>query len=98
MDKKAKIEKVIKLLKEHNLKELEVCRFGTYTQYEVAGEFIDINLLEHEEELEEDLYFKLLKELSFVNKNFIKSLGLYESGQNELWLTENGFEKRHFNI
>ena len=98
MNTQEKIKKAVDLLKKYNLKELEVCRFGTYTQYEVAGEFIDINLLEHEEELEEDLYFKLLKELSFVNKSFIKSLGLYESGQNELWLTENGFEKRHFNI
>ena len=50
------------------------------------------------EYLDEELHEKLYKELKFINKTFIKALGLYESGQNELWLTKDGFESKLFTI
>ncbi len=76
---------------------VELYRFGTYSQYEVAGEKVnkwdelsvwdDYDL---ENVLERDLVAELDDTLSFLNKKYIKSIGGEMYGQNVLVLNEDG--------
>lgn len=95
---KQKVEKAIQLLKDNNIPELEVCNFGIYYQYELAGEKVSCYVLddcELEEELEEEL-FDLLK---FINEKYIyKTLKFPDEGQNKLILNKDGFTYKTFSI
>jgi hypothetical protein len=97
MKKQEKILKAIQLLKDNNIEELEVCNFGTYRQYELAGEFISIYILD-DCDLEEDLYEELSNLLDFIDEKYIKKLGFWKNGQNTLILTQEGFKTGTFTI
>lgn len=98
MKKKEKVKKAIQLLKDNNIEELEICRFGTYRQYELAGEFISIYTLQNSILNNIDLEEEFYNLLEFVNEKYIKKLGFWDHGQNTLILTQKGFKKGDFRI
>lgn len=97
MKKEEKVLKAIQLLKDNNIEELEICNFGTYRQYELAGEFISIYILD-DSDLEENLHEELSDLLDFIDEKYIKKLGFWQHGQNTLILTQKGFKIGTFTI
>jgi len=72
---------------------VELYRFGTYTQYESAGE--EVNKWEEidffdDYEIEDNVVEELDGILSFLDKKYIKSIGGEMYGQNVLLLNEDG--------
>ena len=72
---------------------VELYRFGTYTQYESAGE--EVNKWEEisffdDYEIEDDKVNEMDTLLSFLNKKYIKSIGCEMYGQNVLILNDDG--------
>ena len=72
---------------------VELYRFGTYTQYESAGEEVnkwqEIEIFD-DYDIGEDKEEELDTLLSFINKKYIKSIGGEMYGQNVLLLNEDG--------
>jgi Fe-S cluster biosynthesis and repair protein YggX len=104
---KTNIDKAIQILKDNGLKEIEICRFGIYYQYEVAGERINCCPLEWLGEENEkilgdrydEVYEQLEEVLGFIDEDYIYDvLGYDDEGQNLLILTQNGFTTRTFSI
>ena len=96
---KQKVEKAIQLLKDNNnIPELEVCNFGIYYQYELAGEKVSCYVLD-DCELEEELAEELFDLLKFINEKYIyKTLKFPDEGQNKLILNKDGFTYKTFSI
>ena len=95
---KQKVEKAIQLLKDNNITELEVCNFGIYYQYELAGEKVSCYVLD-DCELEEELAEELFDLLKFINEKYIyKTLKFPDEGQNKLILNKDGFTYKTFRI
>lgn len=76
---------------------VELYRFGTYSQYEVAGEKVnkwdELSIWDDydlENVLDRNLVSELDDTLSFLNKKYIKSIGCEMYGQNVLVLNEDG--------
>ena len=106
-EKQTNINKAIQILKDNGLKELEICRFGIYYQYELAGERVSVCPLEwlgkEAEEILGDRYdevWETLDELlGFIDEDYIYDvLGFDDEGQNKLILTHEGFTTRTFSI
>jgi hypothetical protein len=97
------VDAAIQILKEVGLKELEVCRFGIYRQYEVAGEKVSVYVMDEGTEEEEaalgDRWEELYELLEFIDEDYIYDvLGYDDEGQNTLILTYNGFKQGSFSI
>jgi DNA-binding transcriptional ArsR family regulator len=106
-ESRSNLDKAIQILKENGLREVEVCRFGIYYQYELAGERISVQSLEwlgaENEEILGDRYDDIHDELSeclgFIDEDYIYDvLGYDDEGQNALILTQKGFITRKFRI
>ena len=99
MKRAEKIAEAAKILKKHEIKSLSLGRFGTYRQYEVAGNIINFYLLD-ECELEEDICEELAELLSFIDEDFIdRKLGFPNEGQNKLLIDDEGnFSYETFSI
>jgi hypothetical protein len=98
ISKEQKVENAIKLLKDNNITELEVCSFGIYYQYELAGEKVSCYVLD-ECELAEELVEELYNLLNFINEKYIyKTLKFPDEGQNKLILNKDGFTYKTFSI
>src|ERR1044072_1630414 len=85
------VDKVVDMLKAKGLKQLRLYDFGTYRQYELAGDIIDPDLLadDYDNEFTDEEFENLRKWLKFtVTKAFMKRLQLPNSGQNRLFLTD----------
>jgi hypothetical protein len=104
---KSNVEKAMQILKEYKIPEVEICRFGIYRQYEVAGEKISVYPFDdYDESLEDalgdkfdEVWEELVDLLSFVDEDYIYDvLGYDEGGQNLLILTQSGFTTRTFTI
>lgn len=97
-EKNDRVLKAIEILKVNNIKKLEICRFGIYYQYEVAGEKIDTYVLD-DSDLDEDVYNELYDLLKFIDEYYIyNTLGYDDEGQNTLVLTHDGFIVENFRI
>jgi hypothetical protein len=103
VENQSNIDKAIQILKDVGLKELEVCRFGIYRQYEVAGERVSVYVMEEgtdeEEEKIGDRWEELYELLQFIDEDYIYDvLGFDDEGQNTLILTHDGFKEGSFRI
>ena len=87
-----KVAEMLKAVKDLKFP-VELYRFGTYTQYESAGE--EVNKWEEisffdDYEIEDDKVNEMDTLLSFLNKKYIKSIGCEMYGQNVLILNDDG--------
>lgn len=97
------VEAAIQILKDVGLKELEVCRFGIYYQYEVAGERVGVYVMDGGTQEEEvalgSRWGELYELLEFIDEDYIYNiLGYDDEGQNTLILTHDGFKSGTFRI
>lgn len=101
-EEQARIDKVVELLKEKGIQQLHLYNFGTYRQYELAGDTIRPQLLadDFDNEYTDEEFANLRVWLKFTEKkDFMERLHLPNSGQNRLFLTAEGdFEFEYFSI
>lgn len=89
-----KVAEIVKGLENEDIEfPIELYRFGTYTQYESAGEEVnrwgEISFLS-DNDFDNDVETEIDSILSFLDKEYIKSLGCEMYGQNVLLLNEDG--------
>lgn len=93
MNRKDKITAATSLMKENRIKKLCLLSFGTYSQYELAGEKCSMSLLDRDlEDYDEEWVDKMMSLLSFLEdtRYIYTTLGFPETGQNDLFLDDEG--------
>lgn len=99
-ENKNNILEAIELLKDNNIEEIQLCRFGIYQEVELAGYTIRCEVLSYKpDNINDDVYEQLYDLLEFIDEDYITDvLGYNKEGQNTLLLTHNGFKIGEFRV